>query len=234
MMMKVVWSLMLLFLVGCNNDSPAINPPPAENRLTYTFSLDAEGWEGDFSDYAQLREAIYDLQFAHTTLPFPLDGDDGALMLSGNNHSDDLFMFVKRKIEGLIPNTEYTLHFTVEFASNVADGMIGVGGSPGEGVLVKAGAVPYEPEKQVDQMGWYRMNIDKGNQANGGRDMVVIGDFSNDTDQNIYTLKTVRNETPFIVSSNENGELWVIIGTDSGFEATTTIYYNSITVTLSR
>jgi hypothetical protein len=60
--------------------------------------------------------------------------------------------------------------------------------------------------------------------------MVVIGDFSNDTDQEAYTLKTVSNETPFGAETDENGNLWIIIGTDSGFEATTTIYYNSVKV----
>ena len=221
----------LLFLTGCGSDNTTVI---SDNEvLEYTFSVDAEGWQGSFSDYAQEREDIYEFLFAHTTLPFPLNEDDGALLLSGNNHSDDLFMFIKRKIDGLKPNTEYALTFSVEFASNAADNMIGVGGAPGEGVLVKAGAVSYEPERYLDSMGWYRMNIDKGNQNNGGKDMVVVGDFSNDTNESIYALKTVDNEEPFFATSNDNGELWVIVGTDSGFEATTSIYYNTIKITLA-
>jgi len=112
--------------------------------------------------------------------------------------------------------------------------MIGVDGSPGEGVLVKVGATTQEPIKILDDSGWYRMSIDRGNQSNGGSDMVVIGDFSNDTDQNIYTLKTLRNDAPFIAKTNGDGDLWCIVGTDSGFESTTTIYYNTIKMQVSK
>jgi len=235
--MKKIWGLMviLLFAAGCgsDHDSSTTLPENPENRLSYDFSVDAEGWSGGFSDYAEERQAIYELRFEHTTLPAPLDQTEGALLLSGNNHSDDLFMYLKHKIDGLEPGRSYALQFEVEFASNVADGMIGVGGSPGEGVIVKAGAVPYEPMAELDAQGWYRMNIDKGNQNNGGSDMAVIGDFSNDTPDNLYALKTVKSSEPFTAVANEKGELWVIVGTDSGFEATTTIYYNSISFTLT-
>ena len=63
--------------------------------------------------------------------------------------------------------------------------------------------------------------------------MMVIGDFSNDTDKNIYTLKGVTNAAPFQAQAGPNGELWLIVGTDSGFEGKTTIYYNRIEVTLN-
>ena len=232
--MKIVFGIIaLFFLAGCGSNDNTADIPPVGNELTYTFTSGTEGWQGDFADYPLEREAIYEFAFKYTHLPFPLDENDGALMLSGNNHSDDLFMFLKKKIDGLEPNTPYRLNFTVEFASNVADGMIGVGGSPGEGVLVKVGATTQEPVKILDDSGWYRMSIDKGNQSNGGSDMVVIGDFSNDTDQNIYTLKTLHNDTPFIAKSNGDGELWCIVGTDSGFESTTTIYYSTIKVQIS-
>jgi hypothetical protein len=52
---------------------------------------------------------------------------------------------------------------------------------------------------------------------------VVVGDFSNDTVESVYTLKTVENDLPFESTTNETGELWLLVGTDSGFEGTTTI-----------
>ncbi len=78
------------------------------------------------------------------------------------------------------------------------------------------------------------MNIDKNNQTNSGSDMVIIGDFSNDTNQNEYTLKNLVANDILTVSTNGSGELWLVIGTDSGFEATTTIYYNLIKVKLEK
>jgi hypothetical protein len=107
--------------------------------------------------------------------------------------------------------------------------MVGVGGAPGEGVTIKAGAVSIEPIKVLNTTeNYYRMNIDKSNQTNSGADMKVIGNFANGTDAFTYIIKQLSTTTPISVRSNEQGEIWLVIGTDSGFEAKTTIYYNSI------
>ena len=134
----------------------------------------------------------------------------------------------------LLPDTLYQISFLIEFASNVPDGMTGIGGSPGEGVIIKAGATPVEPVKVLDPSDErYRMNIDKGNQTQGGRDMIVLGNFANGTGRNEYTLKTLVNPAAFPCRTNDNGELWLVVGTDSGFEGITTIYYNRIEAILS-
>lgn len=218
---------MILF-AGCKEDDSS---EKVTKTFTYTFSNDAEGWSGDFADYPIGEKENYELHFEYATLPSPLNTAEGALLMTGSNQSDDLFMFVKRKITGLSPGATYSVNFAVEFASDVPDGMVGVGGSPGESVFIKAGASQTEPVKVEASDDYYRMNIDKGNQSQGGDDMIVIGDFSNDTDSETYTLVERTNENPFQVQADSKGELWLIVGTDSGFEATTTIYYNTIEAT---
>lgn len=212
-------------LFACKDEEDS----PEPLVFSYEFSSGTEGWTGGFADYPEGNDQFYELLFEYAMLPEPLDETTGALKISGNNHSDDLFMFAKRKISGLEPNTEYEVKITIEFASNVPDGTPGVGGSPGESVYIKGGASQQEPQPVVDDANWYRMNIDKGNQSQDGEDMLVLGDFSNDTGKNEYTLKTVSNSTLFPVTSDENGALWLIVGTDSAFEATTTIFFNRIT-----
>lgn len=224
----VLITLMMLFALFSCNDKNMNQPDPMS--FTSDFEADSDGWVGDFADYPAGEESFYELTFERDTLPGPLEQNQWALKLSGNNHSDDLFMFVKKKVTGLEPNTVYYTTFTVEFASNVPDGMAGVGGSPGESVYIKVGGAPLEPKKMIEDNNHYRMNIDKANQSEDGENMKVIGDFSNDTEEAVYTLKTVTNENPFGITTDENGTLWVIVGTESGFEATTTIYYNSVTV----
>jgi len=220
----------LLLFSGCKDD--VVNPiEPKE--FTFDFNVNSEGWVGDFADYPNDPnvEDFYKLEFSHSTLPSPLSSSEGALKQSGNNHSDDLFMFVKKKLTGLVPNTNYNIDIEIEFATNAASGGAGVGGAPGESVAIKAGSSPFEPFKVIDNSdNWYRMNIDKGNQQIGGNDMKKIGDFSNGTDLYIYKLKTLKTISPINIKSNSNGEVWIIVGTDSGFEAITTIYYNSIKV----
>jgi len=229
----LILSLLLLMVCGCGS-SDDDKTSSVKTELVYHFLAGPDGWTGDFADYPDGREAAWALSFRYATLPPPLDTNKGALMLSGNNHSDDLFMFVKKKISGLLPDTLYQISFLIEFASNIPDGMTGIGGSPGEGVIIKAGATAVEPVKVLDPSdGRYRMNIDKGNQTQGGRDMMVLGNFANGTDKNEYTLKTVVNPVIFPCRTNANGELWLVAGTDSGFEGITTIYYNRIEAILS-
>lgn len=222
--------LVLAIILACGNDDEQQD----DNRMTfsYEFSADTEGWIGDFADYPAGEEENYGLEFGYSLLPEPLDNTQGSLKLSGRNHSDDLFMFVTKEISGLNPNQEYQLIFEVEFASNVANGQFGIGGSPGESVYVKAGASDIEPEKEEDELGWYRLNIDKGNQSTDGEDMLVIGNFANGTDENIYTLKTLSTSAPMRVTASSEGTLWLLLGTDSGFEGETTIYINKIEIEL--
>jgi len=207
------------------------NKPPADKSFTDNFTTGADGWIGDFADYPADPVQIpqYQLEFSHSVLPLPLNTSDGALKQSGINRSDDLFMFIKKRVTGLVPERNYTIDLKVEFASNAASNMVGVGGAPGEGVKIKAGAVSIEPIKVLNTPeNWFRMNIDKGNQSIGGIDMKVIGDFANGTDQNVYKIKQLTAATPLNVKANQQGEIWLVIGTDSGFEGITTIYYNSI------
>jgi hypothetical protein len=104
-------------------------------------------------------------------------------------------------------------------------------------VFVKGGASGIEPLRVMDgtagQTTWI-MNVDKGNQGSGGTDAQVLGDFANLVDCESsdfrYQLKELSNlELPeFEVTTDVNGDAWLILGTDSGFEGTTTIYYTEI------
>lgn len=202
---------------------------------TYNFSAGAEEWTADFADYPNEPgvELAYAFEFFPTGLPFPLDEKDGAIKQSGINRSDDLFMFIKRKIPGLEPGRKYSVDIMVDIATNAASNMVGVGGAPGEGVAIKTGVVSFEPKKLLNTAeNYFRMNLDKSNQQNSGADMKVIGNFANGTGNNEYRLKQLKTITPLMVQANTLGEIWLILGTDSGFEGKTSIYYNSIKATI--
>lgn len=224
-------AVLLITFAGCKKDD---NTNPVETKeFTFNFQTNTEGWIGDFADYPNDPnvEDYYELEFSHSMLPDPLNSSEGALRQSGNNHSDNLFMYVKKILTGLEQNTNYEIDVEIEIATNAPSGLIGVGGSPGESVAIKAGASTIEPMKVLDNYdNHYRMNIDKGNQSQEGANMKLIGDFANGTDLSDYKLKVLKTTTPVSVMSNSNGEVWVIVGTDSGYEATTTIYYNRIKV----
>jgi hypothetical protein len=148
-------------------------------------------------------------------------------------------MFLKVQADGLKPNTTYQAEFTIELASNVPEGLMGIGGSPGESVFVKAGATTNEPEVISDVQGWLRMNIDKGNQASEGEDMINLGTIANpniDLDTftgEEYALMTLNSKgRSFEVLSDDQGKVWLIAGTDSGFEGPTKVYYDRISISV--
>lgn len=232
---KNISYLLLIILFGCSIDD---DPSVSVFTASFDFSESLDGWEADFADLptGENDSAFYELKYAYTALPQNLGGKK-SIMLSGNNHSDDLFMFIKRKITGLVPNTTYTLVFEVEVASNASQGSVGAGGSPGGSVYLKAGATKIEPLKVVEN-DRFILNIDKGNQSMPGMNAIVLGDIAIPANASEYTLITRSNvassSSPvFMAQTNNDGEIWLLVGTDSGFEGITTIYYTRINIIFS-
>jgi hypothetical protein len=152
-------------------------------------------------------------------------------MLSGKNVNKDLFMYIKKKVDGLKPDTDYTLTFSVELASDLNAATPVAGGA----VYLKAGATHSEP-KSVIEVGQYVMNIDKGNQDSGGEHMVLLGDILAENASTAYSLITRNNtmsNSRYVAKTNSNGELWLIIGTDSSLEGTTKVFYTRVKVVFS-
>lgn len=208
--------------------------PLCASGVEFTFSKGSGGWKGDFADYPVGEDQFYELSWGWENLPLPIDSLSKGLYLNGNNHSDDLFMFVKRKIEGLRPNTLYALNFRVLIESNTPEQGIGIGGAPGESLFVKVGASPFEPHKRADQ-GFYYLNVDKGNQGQGGRNAHVIGNLANalvDPDKLRYQPKELCSQEPLMMKSDANGSMWIFIGTDSGYEGPTRFYIAKIELEL--
>ena len=225
---------------SCNSTVNDDTPGPGTKKYEFTFSTGTEGWTEGFADYPVGEENFYELAFSYAPLPQYLGGNKYGLYISGNNHSDDLFMYIKRRLDNLKPNTAYNVIFQVEIASNAAEDAYGIGGSPGSGVYLHAGATITEPESIIIRDpdlkdNYYRMNIDKGNQSIGGKDTTVIGNIgiSGQNPDTPYKLKILENSTPFTVTTDTSGILWILIGTDSGFEGITSMYYSSIKITLS-
>lgn len=209
-------------------------------HFDFTFNEGPEGWVGDFADYPVGEEEFFELKFAWTFLPksIPLANQilTKGLFLSGNNHSDDLFMFVKRQIKGLKPNTLYALTYTIALEDDVFPCQTGVGGSPGESVFLKVGASQIEPEK-VDVNGFYLLNVDKGFQSESGKNAIVVGDLSNlfvSSDDPQFEPIGYTNVSPLQMTSDDKGRLWLFVGTDSAFESTSSYYIARIQVKAER
>lgn len=206
-------------------------------QFTTSFSTGASGWQSGFSDYS-ISTANLELESGIEPLPPELGSTETAFRISGHNRSDDLFMFLKKKIGGLQPAAIYQVSFRIVFASNAGSNCAGIGGAPGEAVALKAGASETEPLSILQSDLHYRMNVDIGQQSASGTAASVAGNIANGRDD-------CRGDAPFVtlarihthatpVRASQSGELWLLVGTDSGFEGKTTLFYRQIDVRLVR
>jgi len=218
-------------------DAPPPTPTPGDGHLSFDFRNGAQGWEPVFVDYPVADQPIYELEAGIRDLPSELVDAGTGYLLKGTNRSDDLAMLLRRQLgtaDGVQADQKYRLHYTIRLASNAQSGCIGVGGAPGESVYFKAGGSATPPLAVLED-GWARLNIDKGNQSMGGADLTVIGDIANgvecDPGLSFYVsiTKTVTHEP---VTAAADGTLWLVLGTDSGFESTTAIYLQKVDVHL--
>ena len=214
-------------LAGCSDTTA----PPDGRQLDFDFRSDASGWEADFTDFPEGRAADVNFEAGVRPLPDPLEGQ--SLFHRGNNFSDDLFMYFKRRIEGLEPGTRYRAGFEVRFASDAGEDC-DVGKAPN--VVVKAGAAATEPVRLVDDRGNVRLSVDKGSQRNSGTNALVLGDIRNGQpgcgDDLPFAEETVTVEETITVSADDDGGLWLFFGTESAFEVPHELYFTELRVRL--
>jgi len=205
---------------------------PGRNNSTACFDLtDAcEEWQPGFADYPAGQEMFYELTAQCASDPTNLNR---GFFLSGANHSDDLFMFIKHPVCGLKPSGAYEVEAWVRILSKAPTGCIGVGGDPGAGVYVKFGASAIEPAPVLQPDGRLRMNVDIGQQSNSGSNAVVIGDIATgitDCFNEEYEAKELQTAASLAAQADENGTLWIFAGTDSGFEGRTSLFFTRVHV----
>lgn len=214
-----------------------------EQTIQYSLDAGPGRWRAIFADFSenQLEEIDDNVEAEWTELPAPLS-DRRGFKLAGTNHSADLAMLLTTPLAGLEPATDYALEFDLTFATRVPRGCIGAGGPPGEGVHIKLGASRLEPMRvrTDDATRRLTLNIDTGEQSNGGADAMVVGDMTNSQDceavgggSGQWELKTVTSrDRSFVAQSDDSGRMWIYALSDSGFEGRTTFFITDVTVRL--
>ena len=236
----VVYGLPILVGSGIYTDCPpggcdGASEPTDALTFTFDFNRGPQGFFAGFADYPPADAEFYELTSDYRALPPPLESHS-ALFISGVNRSDDLFMFFKGPIGGLLPGARYNVTVSAEIATNTPAGCIGVGGPPGESVWIKAGATVVEP-LPVSDGSYLRMNIDIGSQSAAGGQAVVLGNIANSRNceqSRQWERKSFQGRpTPVPISIPSNGQAWLLFGADSGFEARTEIYFTRAAVTFT-
>lgn len=193
------------------------------------FNTGKNGWEAVFAEYPP-NQTDYELQSGIKTLPQPLDQTRSGYMLSGNNHSDALQMFLVKKLDGLDSKSTYQVEVEVELASKYPDGSVGIGGSPSNAVHVIAHVCGGGYELVDGDQGNVEVELNK---ETYGYTQVELGDVAIPANHTEYEIISRRSTGPQTVKPNNKGEIWLLIGTWSGFEGTTTLYYTNFRITFT-
>lgn len=194
-----------------------------------------DGWKAVFAEYPEGEEEFYELESGQKNLPEPLDKTKKAFMLSGNNHSDALQMWLVKQLSGLAASAKYTIETEVELASKYPDGSVGIGGSPGNAVHLVShfSTGGYTLEKK--QGSNIQLILSKTEEISDVVASIDLGDISINSSEYIYQLITrKKSSSPEYVRTDSQGKLWAIVGTWSGFEGISTLYYTRIKITLTR
>ena len=237
--------LMLVVTVGLGlvPYTPATLAQGTPVSVSFDFRDGSLGWEAGFADYPPDTDKndFFELRAEIRSLPPELGISGNGFYIHGANHSDDLFMFIKRRLnssDGIVAGQTYRVNFTIVFASATQTGCVGAGGPPD--AALKAGATPAEPIAILDTspfFGWLRMNVGKGGQPYGDLAASSTGSTANGIPCGSQPPKYVsvqrNHQHTYLVNANSHGEIWLLLGMDSVFEGTTDLYYQRIDVTLT-
>jgi hypothetical protein len=243
--MKRIWqasltaaTLVALTACGGSDDDPVAPGSSTPVAVSRNFTVDFDqaaanwpGWASETSDYTA-GTAPTAVVFEQREIPAPFAPAKG-YFIGGHNNSDDAFLYIKKQITGLVASTSYTFTAQVNFVSNTPSGCMGVGGAPGESVYVIAAASTTEPKAAADSAGYTKVNIDRGNQGTPGAASTVLGNIGNGQPcdgSTRYVAKALRSATAITVKTDAEGKAWVLFGIDSGFEATSSIYLQNLSI----
>ncbi|MGH7561210.1 MAG: hypothetical protein ACRENB_09320 [Gemmatimonadales bacterium] len=216
-------ALLLAGLAGCLD----VSGPQSRIDLDFDFNMHGEGWFPFATDFPVGREADIQLVGELRNLPAPIDGR-AALYLAGTNISDDLFIYLRKRVTGLPPNITLQASLAVEIASPVHAGCtVGIGSS----VWIKVGVTSTAPEP-FDDNGYWTLNLDKGEQSAAGL-FTQLGDIRNTLSgcpsPGTWGFKQteLRTQTVSLTTDNEGG-FWIFLGTESGFESRHELFFSRL------
>lgn len=198
-----------------------------------------------FKDYPA-EESRWMMDSGIFPLPSGLEGY--GFLLQGNNHSDDMDMYLVKKFE-VKPNTVYQIRTKVDKAVNDPGGVAGPGGSPGlklNSVVVDFDptefvANPKNPEENVKHARIGFVDVGFTNFDSSGTTIACMkkssfspsGDICPATGPIPYKIVEGRYGKVMEKKSNAKGELWLMVGSHSGHEAFNAIFYTRIVVDLT-
>ncbi len=223
--------MMVIFtaLSGCSNFENDVTDEP-DLYSAFDFSDSTQGWIGGFSGYPAGMEDSLDLFAGYMVLPDGLNGDKKTLTVSGKNPQKNLFYFVKKQVKQLRPNATYQVYFDVQFVLETREG------NPHDGeVYVKFGAFHDEPEvmrtspESMTDTDKEVLNVEIGTTPEeGGAYVQSMGALILPEVGESKIFKASNKERRIVVNTDDQGNLWLLVGFDSTVDAHLAFYFENI------
>lgn len=219
----------LIFLLGCAADQDS----NVDLLTAFDFESGVQQWEGGISDYPVTYEDS--INFVLTTNQVASSFDIGrsvGLNVSGENPHGDLFYFFMRKVSGLEPGKKYNLDFEFFVYAQLLNKPESLSS---EELYLKVGAVNFKPELEEviwrNSLKYMALNIEKGEvNSDEGVDMINMGSIKHFTSDVPDFISGNTFDRRIEIEPDKNGDIWILIGVDSGIRSYLTFGMEALTV----
>ena len=224
---NIVTCFLILLLAGCNQDMGE-----ADLLSAFDFEGGSQDWEGGISDFPVDYQGSANFSFDNSKVPNSIIAESSGLKISADNPHGDLFYFFKRRIDGLQPGTSYKLDFEFLMYTQV---LLDSNAFSSNEIYLKIGAADHAPVlEQItrsDSIEYMALNVDKGkSNSDSGQDLINIGSIKEFTGKMPETISGNSFDNEIIVTADDNGRIWLVIGVDSGLKGQLTFGMDALTV----
>ncbi len=206
----------------------------ADFFAAYDFSQDQSDWQGGFAGYPVGLEDSLQLTVSMGEYPTESGQLASALILSGQNPHGQLFSFIYTTIEGLAPNTRYSVELIMQFLVEQRS----VLPAAQEMVTVRMSILPYQPlaTREFDDtsgLEYANVNFDVTSVApNTASNAAVLGNIKLEADKKFSQWQASNADVPVSVQSDAQGRLWLAVGFDSKVKAHLAYYIDGVNIYL--
>jgi hypothetical protein len=226
----------LLFFSGCNDNDEDQPEVLVSNTV---FEEDAEGWEAQYAEYESGQEDSLEFSYTHDTfMVSQAIGEVSAMVQTGRASNSDLFMFIKKKITGFEPNASYSVIYYIEMFAQLEETFSGDLTSTNNGSFLKVSVYQDEPDtvlvEDMQNPGKMvvRTSFDKGDDRVTGPNMALMGKLTyTDVGQAPILLIGTSEADEILGTSDDQGNMWMMIGVDTNQPIFHSVYYSYIGIT---
>ncbi len=186
------------------------------------FEIDEQGWKPYFTGYPVGGEAGYELSVKWSKLIAPLDSQ-GGISFFGKNYSNQLFLYIQKEINGLLPNTNYQVMFNMDWLCQLDASALPI--------TVKIGVVNQEPT--FSETGLVEASFKKGEIGRNGRDFSIIGRLIPNEFGYPFPENFQNYDNAFLVNTDNSGRLFLMIGIEPEGGPVANVFLNTLRVVLA-